>query len=172
MTLALAKHGRCKLTPNTVMLRRLKTYVGNAIDTASRGPAWLASKAVPVAADGAGLFRNAAADAADRVALFRRRYVCTCLNAGPAPLHLCPVACKSSWMVHIGLQVEHCRLGVHLTRMCPCSKHYDELEEELDDDMKRRTMHLSSADVTPDHSASAEKQHQASGGQVKMFCLA
>ena len=26
-----------------------------------------------------------------------------------------------------------------------CSKHYDELEEELDDDMKRRTMHLSSA---------------------------
>ena len=52
---------------------RLKTYVGNALDTASRGPAWLASKAVPVAADGAGLFRNAAADAADRVALFRRR---------------------------------------------------------------------------------------------------
>ena len=55
-------------------LSRLKTYVGNALDTASRGPAWLASKAVPVAADGAGLFRNAAADAADRVALFRRRY--------------------------------------------------------------------------------------------------
>ena len=51
------------------MLCRLKTYVGNAIDTASRGPAWLASKAVPVAADGAGLFRNAAADAADRVGL-------------------------------------------------------------------------------------------------------
>ena len=56
--------------------------------------------------------------------------------------------------------------------MCLCSKHYDELEEELDDDMKRRTMHLSSADVTPDHSASAEKQHRVSGGQVKMPCLA
>ena len=54
-------------------MSRLKTYVGNALDTASRGPAWLASKAVPVAADGAGLFRSAAADAADRVALFRRR---------------------------------------------------------------------------------------------------
>lgn len=59
--------------PASLVLRRLKTYVGNAIDTASRGPAWLASKAVPVAADGAGLFRSAAADAADRVALFRRR---------------------------------------------------------------------------------------------------
>ena len=56
--------------------------------------------------------------------------------------------------------------------MCLCSKHYDELEEELDDDMKRRTMHLSSADVTPDHSASAEKQHRVSGGQVMMPCLA
>ena len=59
--------------PGNCVLRRLKTYVGNAFDTASRGPAWLASKAVPVAADGAGLFRSAAADAADRVALFRRR---------------------------------------------------------------------------------------------------
>lgn len=48
---------------------RLKTYVGNAINSASAAPAWLASKAVPVAADGAGLLRNAAAD---RVALFRR----------------------------------------------------------------------------------------------------
>lgn len=48
---------------------RLKTYVGNAINTASAAPAWLAAKAVPVAADGAGLLRNAAAD---RVALFRR----------------------------------------------------------------------------------------------------
>lgn len=51
---------------------RLKSYVGNAIDHASSVPAWLASKAVPVAADGAGLLKHAAADAADRVALFRR----------------------------------------------------------------------------------------------------
>ena len=52
-----------------------------------------------------------------------------------------------------------------------CSKHYDELEEELDEDMKRRTMHLSSADVTPDHSTSAEKQHRVSGAQVMVTCL-
>lgn len=51
---------------------RLKGFVGNAIDHATSVPAWLASKAVPVAADGAGLFKYAAADAADRVALFRR----------------------------------------------------------------------------------------------------
>ncbi|BDA45839.1 hypothetical protein COCOBI_07-6260 [Coccomyxa sp. Obi] len=55
--------------PNMETASRLKTYVGNAINSASAAPAWLASKAVPVAADGAGLLRNAAAD---RVALFRR----------------------------------------------------------------------------------------------------
>lgn len=48
---------------------RLKNYVGSA---ATSVPAWIASKAVPVAADGAGLFRHAAENAADRVALFRR----------------------------------------------------------------------------------------------------
>ena len=97
------------------------------------------------------LQESSAADAADRVSLFRRRYVCTCLNTG-----LCSIAslpCSMQDFLDGGtlvFRVEHCRLGVHLTRMCPCSKHYDELEEELDDDMKRRTMHLSSADVTPD----------------------
>ncbi len=52
-----------------VLWHRLKNYVGNA---ATSVPAWIASKAVPVAADGAGLFRHAAENAADRVALFRR----------------------------------------------------------------------------------------------------
>ena len=54
----------------------------------------------------------------------------------------------------------------HSSKLCACSKHYDELEEELDDDMKRRTMHLSSADATPHRSAAAEKQQRRSNGQV------
>lgn len=58
------------------MHRRLKNYVGAAAGAAAgavtSAPAWLASKAAPVAADGAGLLRSAAADAADRVSLFRR----------------------------------------------------------------------------------------------------
>ena len=47
-----------------------------------------------------------------------------------------------------------------------CSKHYDELEEELDDDMKRRTMHLSSTDAALDASARAEMRQRESSGQV------
>ncbi|KAK9904234.1 hypothetical protein WJX75_007362 [Coccomyxa subellipsoidea] len=101
--------------PNLETASRLKTYVGNALNTASAAPAWLASKAVPVAADGAGLLRNAAAD---RVALFRR-----------------------------GTQ-------------------YDELEEEEDEAMKRRTMALSSADAPPQlpvRAASASHKGQEAG---------
>ena len=66
---------------------RLKTYVGNAINTASAAPAWLAAKAVPVAADGAGLLRNAAAD---RVALFRRGCAPSVFlfNSFPTPAHV------------------------------------------------------------------------------------
>ena len=64
--------------PTHARARRLKSYVGNAIDHASSVPAWLASKAVPVAADGAGLLKHAAADAVDRVALFRRGWGAPC----------------------------------------------------------------------------------------------
>lgn len=53
-----------------------------------------------------------------------------------------------------------------------CSKHYDELEEELDDDMKRRTMHLSSTDAALDASARAEMRQRESSGQViYLSCL-
>ncbi|CAL8470566.1 g10108 [Coccomyxa elongata] len=101
--------------PNMETASRLKTYVGNAINSATAAPAWLASKAVPVAADGAGLLRNAAAD---RVALFRR-----------------------------GTQ-------------------YDELEEEEDEAMKRRTMALSSSDTPPQ--PSTRKANVPNQGQDKV----
>ncbi len=47
-----------------------------------------------------------------------------------------------------------------------CSKHYDELEEEPDEDMRRRTMHLSSDDITPERAGSNEKQPGRGAGQV------
>ena len=61
---------------------------------------------------------------------------------------------------------KHLERTRHLSKLWVCSKHYDELEEELDDDMKRRTMHLSSADAAPHRSAAAEKQQRRSNGQV------
>ena len=56
--------------------------------------------------------------------------------------------------------------------LCMCSKHYDELEEEPDEDMRRRTMHLSSADATPERLPSAAKQHRRSSGQVRRLVAA
>ena len=50
--------------------------------------------------------------------------------------------------------------------LCLCSKHYDELEEEPDEDMRRRTMHLSSTDATPERLPSPAKQHRRSSGLV------
>ena len=67
---------------------RLKTYVGNAIDHASSVPAWLASKACARRGRPApGLFKHAAADAADRVALFRRG--CVVLHASSGSIVTC-----------------------------------------------------------------------------------
>ena len=95
---------------------RLKGFVGNAIDTATSVPAWLASKAVPVAADGAGLFKHAAADAADRVALFRRG--CVPL---PDPATPPPVLCRASAVAHAAALIFWQALIVLLR--IPCAPH-------------------------------------------------
>ena len=54
---------------------------------------------------------------------------------------------------------------MNLPAVC-CSKHYDELEEEPDEDTRRRAMHLSSDDVTPERAESNEKQPKRGAGQV------